>query len=136
MPGSSDEGPRWLFLSFIVKILLLLARIGAAWDYIWWKYFLEKHQPAPTGHFNDHINTGVFIIRPGKHYINRQSILGSNWCSLSAVHSEVWISMKWSFLKSHFCSFKLCFSFFKVLSLFKVFLKFAWSLLEVCLKFA
>ena len=80
MPGSSDEGPRWLFLSFIVKILILLARIGAAWDYIWWTYFLEKHQPAPTGHYNDHINTGVFIIRPGEHYINGQSILGSDWC--------------------------------------------------------
>ena len=49
-------------------MLLLLERIGAAWDILWWHYFLGKNKPPPPGHDNHIINTGVFIIRPGEQY--------------------------------------------------------------------
>ena len=43
-----------------------LVRIGATWDYRWWKYLLDYNQTPPPGHYNHNFNTGVFIIRPGE----------------------------------------------------------------------
>ena len=68
-------------------------RIGATWSSIWWNHLLNSKQAPPPGHKNHQTNTGVFIIRPGDHYMVLPASLVSYLPQIRRSFSICWTSL-------------------------------------------